>query len=63
MIDKNINYKDLAKYITLAIREYEFNNNVDMEGYSFNDLIYWLNHFGYCNANSVGIRRRKGELE
>ena len=50
MIDKNINYKDLSEYVSLAISEYEYYNKTDVEGYSIHDLIYWLNHFGYCNV-------------
>ena len=58
MIDKNINYKDLAEYIDLAIEEYEFYNKTNIEGYSFYDLTYWLNHFHYCNSNSRDLKER-----
>lgn len=55
MINKNINYKDLAEYIRLAINQYEYCNRVDIEGYSFEDLINWLEYFGCCNANETKI--------
>ena len=56
MIDKNINYKDLAEYMRLAINQYEHYNRVDIGGYSFEDLINWLEHFGYCNTDESRIK-------
>lgn len=59
MIDENINYKDLAQYVRLAIEEYEFYNRDNIEGYSFSDLTDWLDHFGYLDANTTRIKRSR----
>lgn len=61
MIDKNINYKDLAEYIQLAIEEYEFYNNKNIKDKAIYDMLYWLNHFHYCNSNSRDIKERKNK--
>lgn len=52
MINNNINYKDLAEYVRLAMEEFEFHNNTEIEGYSFSDLIAWLEHFEDLNTNA-----------
>jgi hypothetical protein len=61
VIDKNINYKDLADYVELAIEEYEFHNNKQIDNRSFYDLTDWLYHFHYCDANSRDIKERRAK--
>lgn len=39
-----ISYETLAKHIKLAIKEFEKFNNITIEGYSFEDLINWLEY-------------------
>lgn len=53
-----IKYKDLAEYMRLAIEEYEYYNNTSVEGYSFDDIISWLDHFGKMETNSFGTRKK-----
>lgn len=59
MIDKNINYKDLAEYMDLAIEEYEYHNHTVIKDKGIYDLLYWLGHFHYCNANSRDLKERR----
>lgn len=45
-------YSELSKAVRLAISEYEHFNRNSIEGYSFTDLIDWLDHFHYCESKT-----------
>ena len=45
MKENEVDYKVLAKNIRLTIKEFEHNTNANINDYSFQDVIDWLENF------------------